>query len=256
MTATILPPNRTTVEEGLERGAARLDEIAVEIPRLWDPATCPADDLRLLAWAFSVDDWSEEWPEAVRREVIAEAMAVHRIKGTKAGIKAGLAAMGYGNVQITEAWELPRLGVPEAIQALPLGRGWALGSGDVVLGVGYLRTTVKPLGFDWVLGWSDVQWPDYWVQVNKLISRAEMDRIAGRLAKLAPARCRLRQVSSFGVRIELGTGGWALGYDVTLGAGTNDIAPIVPYYPLGAIYLTDENGAVLTDESGAAILEG
>lgn len=105
----LLPPNRTE----LETRVAVSNPLALPVPlrTLWNPRTCPAHMLPFLAWAFSVDHWSPDWPEHVKRDVIAASFAVHRIKGTRLAVDRALEAMGV-DVEITEWFEttphLPR----------------------------------------------------------------------------------------------------------------------------------------------------
>ncbi len=71
---------------------------------LWDPWKCPADQLPLLAWAWSVDFWRSTWPEHRKRQVIAESPAYHEAKTTVAGYRM---ALGYVDAQLVRA-RLPR----------------------------------------------------------------------------------------------------------------------------------------------------
>ncbi|WP_052475677.1 phage tail protein I [Halomonas sp. KHS3] len=98
----LLPPNRSP----LEARVAASHPLALPVPlrTLWNPATCPAELLPFLAWAFSVDVWEADWPEATKRAVIAESFAVHRIKGTRLAVEKALAAMGI-TVTLTEWFE-------------------------------------------------------------------------------------------------------------------------------------------------------
>lgn len=104
MTATILPSNRSDVEEALELAAARLDMFEIAIADLWNPETCPERHLRLLAWSFSVDTWDEAWPEGTKRAVIKASVAVHRRKGTAGAVKEAIRAAGYNDAEVVERW--------------------------------------------------------------------------------------------------------------------------------------------------------
>lgn len=103
------PPNRTPLERRV--AASHPLALPVELRRLWDPATCPAHLLPFLAWAFSVDQWQSNWPESVKRRVIASSVDLHRIKGTRTAIDVAMAALGV-DVELTEWFEaeppLPR----------------------------------------------------------------------------------------------------------------------------------------------------
>src|SRR5437588_8594829 len=83
----ILAPTATAYERALASQVDRLLELDIErLRRLWDPYRCHIDDLPYLAWSFSVDIWDPKWPDAKKRKVVADAVAHHRIKGTKAGM--------------------------------------------------------------------------------------------------------------------------------------------------------------------------
>jgi phage tail P2-like protein len=103
---SILPPSRTELERALEKlGAERLELIDADIlRRLWNPDTCPASHLHILAWAYSVDFWNPRWTDAVKRAVIKAAPRVHRYKGTVQSIEDALEALGV-NAQVTEWWQ-------------------------------------------------------------------------------------------------------------------------------------------------------
>lgn len=99
---TLLPPNATASELALEGATARLSGVPVPITSLWDPETCPVDHLPWLAWAFSVDNWSPDWPETVKRQVIAASFDVHRVKGAIGALERALEALDLGYVEVIE----------------------------------------------------------------------------------------------------------------------------------------------------------
>lgn len=185
---TLLPPNATRQERQIEAAtAARLGAVPVPIAALWDAASCPAPQLPWLAWTLSVDDWDADWPEAVKRRVVAGSAELHRIKGTRRAVMAALDAMGYGDARVIEDGDLPRYGA-----AVEYGGEWAYGP-------------------------SDPHWADYWIEVSQPISRRDADRLAARVASVAPARCRLRGISLAGVWFTYGDGRWVWGDPVTYG---------------------------------------
>ena len=108
---TLLPPNATPFERALEQALARIEEVPVPIDTLWDPNRCPADLLPWLAWAWSVDEWDPDWPEHVKRRVIAAAPEVHRLKGTRAAVERALKAIGVF-AEIVEWWQRSPKGQP------------------------------------------------------------------------------------------------------------------------------------------------
>lgn len=87
--------------------AGRFGSTAVDaqvVRSLWDPWSCPATELSLLAWAWSVDIWSEAWTEHRKRFVVAESRAYHMAKTTVAGFRM---ALGYVDAELVRA-HLPR----------------------------------------------------------------------------------------------------------------------------------------------------
>jgi len=159
MTASLLPPNRTPLEAALEQVMSDgLDPSA--IATLWDPETCPAAFLPWLAWAYSVDNWSEEWGIDAQRRVIAESLLLHKQKGTPAAIRRLMEAVGYGEVEIVEGIS------PNTYNGAHTHNG-AITHGDTY------------------------GWAYYSVKVQKLMTSAQGDLIRAMLANVAPARCHL-----------------------------------------------------------------
>ena len=73
---SILPPRSTRLQKALEQVTVDLLDLPVELRKLWSPEKCPASHLPWLAWGLSVDIWDANWPEAVKRAAIADAIAV------------------------------------------------------------------------------------------------------------------------------------------------------------------------------------
>lgn len=111
MPSALLPPNATALERMLA-DTPELDRLTPEIiATLWDAGACPVANLPWLAWALSVDDWDENWPEATQRAVIAGSIAIHRKKGTRWAVSTAVAQLGYGN-EIVEWWQQTPRGTP------------------------------------------------------------------------------------------------------------------------------------------------
>ncbi len=89
---SLLPPNATPFERALE--AALAQDVDIPIRKLWSSADCPVDMLPWLAWALGVEEWDSDWPEPVKRAAVSNAIAVHREKGTLAGLKRVLDTAG------------------------------------------------------------------------------------------------------------------------------------------------------------------
>jgi phage tail P2-like protein len=102
MTISILPPNATASERGIEAATERAFDLPVPNGQLWDAATCPAALLPWLAFALSVDEWDAGWTVETKRRVIAASVAIHRRKGTIGAVKAAIATAGYGDATLIE----------------------------------------------------------------------------------------------------------------------------------------------------------
>lgn len=102
--APILPPNANRTELALEQATGRFSPTDPGIAALWSPQTCPPELLPWLAWTLSVDDWDDRWSVAVKRRVLAAAVATHRVKGTVGAVRRALAATGM-SIDIAEWWQ-------------------------------------------------------------------------------------------------------------------------------------------------------
>lgn len=101
---SLLPINRTASEKAVDDATARMGDVPVPIGDLWDAHSCPASLLPWLAWALSVDNWDADWTEGTKRFVLAEAVKVHRKKGTVSAVAASLSTAGFGDARIIEQW--------------------------------------------------------------------------------------------------------------------------------------------------------
>jgi phage tail P2-like protein len=99
----LLPPIRGKAEAALAQ-AATARALPVPIDTLWDPMRCPAALLPWLAWTLQVEDWDPIWSEARKRAIVAEAVAIHRLRGTLAAVRRVLRLAGYGEARIVERW--------------------------------------------------------------------------------------------------------------------------------------------------------
>lgn len=111
MTGSLLPYNATPFERDVEGVQARIGDVPTNIGSLWDPATCPASLLPWLAWSLSIDHWSPDWPEAVKRNRVAAAIEIQRRKGTAKSVRDVVTAFG-GAIGIREWWETTPKGTP------------------------------------------------------------------------------------------------------------------------------------------------
>jgi phage tail P2-like protein len=116
----LLPPNATPFERALERVTERVTAVPRPLSELWNPWTCPIDQLPWLAWALSIDDWSADWPEQVKRTRVAIAIAVQRRKGTAKSVRDIVRAYG-GSLVIREWWETEPKGEPHTFSLIIFG---------------------------------------------------------------------------------------------------------------------------------------
>lgn len=108
---SILPPGSTALEKALEQVAAGLLDFPVPLRTVWSPDNCPPDLLPWLAWGLSLDTWSSDWSEAVKRARVRQAIAIARRKGTVAAVRAVVASFG-GSVALREWWQMDPPGEP------------------------------------------------------------------------------------------------------------------------------------------------
>lgn len=117
---SLLPPNATALERGLEQATARIEDVPAPVAELWNPATCPLELLPWLAWALSCDRWETHWTEAQKRAEVARAIELQRTKGTPASVEAVLASFDE-LLTLTEWFEMLPQGEPHTFEInLPL----------------------------------------------------------------------------------------------------------------------------------------
>ncbi|MBK4990214.1 phage tail protein I [Pseudomonas sp. S36] len=102
---SLLPLNSTLLERVLE--AARDHDLDPDIIRgVADSARCPANFLPWLGWALKVEGWEAAYTDDQRRELISEAIPVHRTKGTVGAIRRVLKAVRV-NADFKEWHQIP-----------------------------------------------------------------------------------------------------------------------------------------------------
>lgn len=147
MTGTsLLPPNATALEHAIEGATARLGDVPTPLRDLWNPDTCPADLLAYLAWALSIDTWSSDWPDAVKRARVRTTLDIQRRKGTAQSVRDVVRAFG-GVVAIREWFEMTPPGAPHTFE-LSLSLNGVVGpasTADYVDGVIAEVTRTKPV---------------------------------------------------------------------------------------------------------------
>ncbi|CDO37275.1 phage tail protein I [Novosphingobium sp. KN65.2] len=101
---SLLPPGSTPLEKSLEQIAATRLDIATAVRSVWSPDDCPIELLPWLAWGLSLDNWSTNWPEPIKRERVRQAISIARRKGTAESVRSVVASFG-GSVAIREWWQ-------------------------------------------------------------------------------------------------------------------------------------------------------
>lgn len=112
MSDTILPPNASTLARAIDEAfATRLDALPVPVKDTLNADVIPVATLPWLAYSFGRRNWNAEWPEAVRRAVVRNAIPTARRMGTVRSVRDIVAAFG-GSLAIKEWWELTPRGEP------------------------------------------------------------------------------------------------------------------------------------------------
>lgn len=90
---TLLPPNATTGELSLEQVMGHISDLPIDIRTVKNPDLCPVELLPWLAWEYAVSFWDENWTEQQKRDVIKNAAAVNKKRGTPGAVRQALAAI-------------------------------------------------------------------------------------------------------------------------------------------------------------------
>lgn len=101
---SLLPANSRPLEHALAGATAKLEPIPVPFANIWDIDTAPDSLLPYLAYAWSVDEWNDNWTEDTKRQVIKNSLWVHERKGTLGAVKRALLAMKY-DTDVIEWWQ-------------------------------------------------------------------------------------------------------------------------------------------------------
>ena len=124
----------------------QLDAIDQPHRALWNPDTCPLDFLPWLAWAMGVEAWRSEWPEAIKRALVRNAIQMQRQRGTLKSVRETVASFG-GAIGIREWWQATPKGVPHTFELVftMTGQDGEQGSAAFVQDVMTEVSRVKPL---------------------------------------------------------------------------------------------------------------
>ena len=113
----LLPGNATELERLAAQALAEIERVPVPLRDLWNPDTCPVPFLPYLAWAFSVDRWSQAWPESAKRAAIRAAYFIHASKGVIGALRRVVEPLGY-LIEVLEWWEEVPAGTPGTFRLL------------------------------------------------------------------------------------------------------------------------------------------
>jgi len=102
---SLLPPNASQLLRDLESVFGKSFDLPTLNRYVVNPDLAPSHILPWLAWALSVDDWSDNWSETIRRNVIKASVDIHRKKGTIGALKKALQAFNYTNIKVEEWFE-------------------------------------------------------------------------------------------------------------------------------------------------------
>lgn len=119
----LLPPNASPLERTIAATGTRVETLPVNLRDLWSPSRCPVDLLPWLAWSLAVDEWKDYWDEAAKRAAIADAIQIHRHRGTVWSLKRALAPLGMSIDVIDQASQRARYA---ALNTLRLDGSWQL----------------------------------------------------------------------------------------------------------------------------------
>lgn len=179
MSKHILPPNATKLERALA-AAASMQHTPEVIKTLADSQRCPVEFLPWLAWAMSVDEWQDDWPEARKRAAVRSAVELHRKKGTPWAVLRALAVHGFDDCEIIEYTTF--LQDWQASGGKYLDGSWQLNGQALSPNVPGARDVVRSAALN--------HWAQYAIRVNSADvswNRAQQQRLAAVARRYAPA---------------------------------------------------------------------
>ena len=115
--ASLLPPGSTALQKALERVGSEMLDIPILVRAVKSAEDSPLQFLPWLAWERSLDNWSSDWPEAIRRERVRQAIPIARRKGTAASVRAVVQSFG-GSVALREWWQMEPKGIPHTLSLI------------------------------------------------------------------------------------------------------------------------------------------
>jgi phage tail P2-like protein len=100
----LLPINATKQERDISLAIERPFSLKTDFARQLDPQNCDIELLPWLAWANSVDNWTNEWTDQQKRNAVENSIPAARIKGTRKSVEDALTSIG-ASVVIKEWFE-------------------------------------------------------------------------------------------------------------------------------------------------------
>ena len=128
----LLPYNATSQERALAESVARISDVPVPIRDTWNADTCPPQLLAWLAWAWSVDQWDDNWTDAQKRAFIKSSVEVHRYKGTIGAVRDALEALQF-DAQVQEWFNQAPAGNPFTFRLLLTADQVGVSLGDLAV---------------------------------------------------------------------------------------------------------------------------
>lgn len=125
---SVLPPNKSLLEAGIDLAAAKvIERIVPPFPELMDPMATPVDFLPYLAADRGVTDWDPAAPESERRLTTALAWGIKRQAGTRTALRQAIESMELEAGVLSWYEQKPR-GVPYSfVLEATVNRPWQLG---------------------------------------------------------------------------------------------------------------------------------
>ena len=102
MSKSLLPINASQLLKDLESSSLKTTSLEALNRYVTNPDLAPDNILPWLAWAVSVDDWSDNWSLAVKKNVIKASINVHKKKGTIGALRSALESFNYKNIKVQE----------------------------------------------------------------------------------------------------------------------------------------------------------
>lgn len=140
--ASLLPPGADPFQVALSEAFAEAARLPFDsFDQLWDPARAPAAVLPALARAAGVVLWRADWPEAKKRQVIAQTIALKRRRGTHEAFNTYLRMV---DIELVRLRAPPQTLYPRARKTTAERQAWAAQFPE--LRIHYIRRRHTPFG--------------------------------------------------------------------------------------------------------------